>query len=97
MTRSPIDSTTLLRRNDGTVSVDMDGETVMMDIDRGSYFALAGSGSFIWATLEQPATLAQVTAHVREEFDADGVDDVDAMVADFVADLLANGLLIPAD
>ena len=94
MSNVSIAPTTKLQRIDGAVSVDMDGETVMMDIDNGSYFALTGSGGYIWAALENPATVEEITQHVREEFDASGFDSVEEAVAEFVGDLVQNGLVI---
>lgn len=94
MTSTLITPTMKLRRIDGAVSVDMDGETVMMDIDKGAYFAMTGSGSYIWAALEKPATLDEITQQVREAFDASGFGRVEEAVAEFVEDLFKNGLVI---
>lgn len=96
MTSVSIAPTTKLQRIDGAVSVDMDGETVMMDIDKGSYFALTGSGGYIWAALEQPATLGEITQQVQQQFDASGFDSVEEAVAEFVGDLFENGLVTEA-
>lgn len=97
MTRTAITPTMKLQRNPKPVAVDMDGETVMMDIDMGSYFALTGSGSFIWATLEQPVTLAEIVAAVRAEFDVSDDDNADEAIATFVGDLFAGGLVQAAE
>lgn len=97
MSKSALNPTMKLQRIDGAVSVDLDGETVMMDIDKGSYFALTGSGGFIWDALENPVTLDEIAAQVREKFDASGHDSVEAAVAEFVEELLNNGLVVAAD
>jgi hypothetical protein len=97
MTKSAILSTMKLQRIQSAVSVDLDGETVMMDIDKGSYFALTGSGGFIWEALEHPATLDEVLAQVQEEFDASGYSSVEEAVTEFVGELLNNGLVVAVD
>lgn len=96
MTSASITPTTKLQRGDGAVFVDMDGETVMMDIEKGSYFALTGSGSYIWAALETPVTLSDIVAQVQEKFDTSGFGGVEEAVTDFVEELFANGLVVKA-
>jgi hypothetical protein len=97
MAQSSITPKMKLQRNENAISVDIDGETVMMDIDKGCYFALTGSGGHIWAALENPATIDEITQHVHEEFDTSGFGDIKKAVADFVGDLFENGLVIDAD
>lgn len=82
-----------LKRGDQVIATDMDGETVMMDIESGSYFALTGSGSHIWASLEKPATLGEITERVREEFDVSGFDNVEDVIAEFVEELFNKELV----
>lgn len=96
MTSAPITPTTKLQRTDEAVSVDIDGETVMMDIEKGCYFALTGSGSYIWAALETPVTLSEIVLQVREKFDTNGFGGVEEAVKDFVEKLFANGLVVKA-
>ena len=69
MTTTTISPTIRLQRSDNVIAVDMEDETVMMDIVSGNYFALTGSGSNIWAALEKPITIGQVIERVQQEFD----------------------------
>lgn len=97
MTRPPIAPTMKLQRSNKPIAVDMEGETVMMDIDMGAYFALTGSGSFIWAQLEYPMTLADIVQAIGDEFDVSDNSNVEEAVSEFVGDLLAKGLVRQAD
>jgi hypothetical protein len=93
MTEPLLNPDARLQRALDVVATEMNGETVMMDIEKGTYFALTGSGGQIWAALEAPATLAEVIAVVEREFDVSAVDGHAAMVTEFVAKLLDQGLV----
>lgn len=55
-------------RSPDTIATDMDGETVMMSMERGQYFGLGGVGSRVWALLEQPAALDTLVEQICAEF-----------------------------
>lgn len=97
MTTAIPDPAVKLRRNRDTVATDMNGETVMMHVEKGTYFALTGSGGPIWAALDTPSTLPEIITFVRREFDVAEVDDLDALVTEFVGKLLEHELVHPAD
>ncbi|QUL37818.1 PqqD family peptide modification chaperone [Erythrobacter sp. JK5] len=88
---------TRLTQTVGVVAAEMDGETVMMDIDKGVYFAITGTGSQIWAAMDSPATLEEIVAELRREFDTSDVEDLERTVAEFVDKLLSNGLVTAAN
>ena len=58
-------------RNPDLIASDMDGDTVMMSIERGEYYGISGVGSRVWELLEQPVTLADIIAIICAEFDID--------------------------
>ena len=62
---------TTLQRNDDIFSTDVDGEVVMMSIERGSYFGANKMGSRIWELLEQPTLVSGLCEQLMEEFDVD--------------------------
>ena len=86
-----------LKRIPDVVVAEVNGETVMMHIDKGTYFALTGSGGHIWAALEKPMTLPEITGFVEREYDVSEVKDLDTMVAEFVGKLLEQELVHPDD
>jgi hypothetical protein len=52
-------------------SVDMDGEIVMMDIDKGSYYGFNSVGSYIWKFTEKPSIVKDIVSMLLKEFEVD--------------------------
>lgn len=59
------------QRDPELVSTIMDGDTVMMDVERGEYFGLGGVGSRIWELLEFPVSIDHLTETICAEFEVD--------------------------
>lgn len=89
---SNFDSIATLVRNPDLIAADMDGETVMMSIERGEYFGLGGVGGRVWELLTQPTTLEQLTQVICAEFDVDP-STCRADLQNFLQELLANGIV----
>ncbi|MEM6478545.1 MAG: PqqD family protein [Pseudomonadota bacterium] len=88
-----MDDTTLLRRNASLISTELDGDTVMMDVESGAYFALNGTAGVIWQALEDGATLEKLVSELNARFEVAGGDDIAADVERFLRDMLENGLI----
>jgi len=58
----------LVRDNDVIFS-DMDGETVMMSIERGEYYGINPIGSRIWSLLETPRTVSALCDTLCPDYD----------------------------
>ena len=56
------------RRND-IDTTDLNGEIVMMDLEKGRYFSLNGVGSRIWAIIEEPIGINKIVDCLLEEYD----------------------------
>ncbi|UIP06154.1 PqqD family protein [Erythrobacter sp. SDW2] len=84
----------LLSRNPKLSPVEMDGRLVMMDSERGVYFALDAVGSAVWEILEEPSTLETVTRHVARSFDAPCREELRRDLEEFIAALIDQGLLL---
>lgn len=63
-----------VQRNPDLIATDMDGDTVMMSIERGEYFGIGGVGSRVWDLLESPVTLADIVISICAEFEVGGAD-----------------------
>jgi hypothetical protein len=59
-------------RDNDILSSDMDGETVMMSIEKGKYFGLDKVGSRIWELLEEPHSTDELIKILMKEFDVEG-------------------------
>ncbi|WP_431860935.1 PqqD family peptide modification chaperone [Azospirillum sp.] len=67
----PLDRTTRLRRAADVLAAEVDGEMVMMDVEKGVYFGLDAIGTDIWKRLEAPATAAELADTLSRDYDAD--------------------------
>ncbi len=56
------------RRND-IDTTDLNGEIVMMDLEKGRYFSLNGVGSRIWEIIEEPIGINKIVDYLLEEYD----------------------------
>ena len=97
MTKTVLSRTQEYVRAKDIVATDMDGELVMMDIGTGSYFAINGSGPAIWDRLTEPLLIDDLIASLGDEFDTGPKAQFEAEVSDFVANLVDQGLVKPAD
>ena len=70
-------------------------ETVMLDLAKGAYFGLGPVGARMWQLLAEGKTLAEVCDAIVEEYEV-ARDAVERDLLALVADLMAQGLLVPA-
>jgi hypothetical protein len=69
-----------------------DTETVMLDIERGTYFGVQEVGKAIWDHLEHPTTVDDLCSHLMDEFEVDR-DTCLEQVQAFLGDLLEHRLI----
>lgn len=75
---------TRLRISDGVVVRDLDGESVILDMDSGIYFGLDRVGTRVWQLIEQHGTLEEAVRIMQDEYDVDPQTlraDAEALVA----------------
>jgi len=56
-------------RNTKTISGRLHDELVMMDLEKGKYFALNPVATHIWDLLEKPLTIDDLCTFLLEEYD----------------------------
>lgn len=86
------DATKKYSRNPDLLSVDMDGDLVMMSIETGNYFGVSGVGPFIWGLLERPHSQGELVEAVCDEFEVDAAT-ASADIALFLGNLSENGMV----
>lgn len=74
----------------------LEGETIVIHLDTGSYYSLTGSGAEIWELLSEGRSTAQICAalvrlHARPESEISGT------VESFIAELEREGLVEASD
>ena len=74
----------------------IDGEVVAIHLQTGTYYSLTGAAATIWNAVERGATVAQMPALLEINFfDCDA--DLEKIVADFLGELQAELLIVPAE
>ncbi len=87
---------TILARSPDILASDMDGETVMLAINSGTYYSLDSVGSAVWKALEQPLSLADLVARLVLDFEV-SEEQCRAETAGFLREMLTEGILLIRD
>ena len=66
-----IELETKISKNFDIDDTDLDGEKVMMNLDKGQYFMMNEVGSRIWEIIETPIHVKGIVEKLREEYDVD--------------------------
>jgi hypothetical protein len=82
---------TRLQRNPEQIFTDMDGDTVMLNVEQGSYFGIGGTGNRIWELLAEPQTAAQLVTVICNEFEVEKAE-CESDVVNFCQSLLEHDL-----
>lgn len=87
-----MDLNNVVEQSSDPISADVDGELVMMSIERGNYYGLSGIGSRIWQLIETPVTVSALCDKLLEEYDVErSVCEVD--VLEFLGKLAEQELI----
>lgn len=88
--------TTVHRRNDLLANEMSESETVMLDIDAGSYYGLRDVSKAIWDHLAAPMTVTTLCERLMSEFDVDA-DTCRRETLTFLQTMAARGLVVTKD
>jgi pyrroloquinoline quinone biosynthesis protein D len=80
------------RRREGVLAQEAQGQTVLLRVHDGSYYAIDEVGAAIWELCDGERTLAAVVTALCQQFEAPE-ETVAADVLEFVADLRREQLL----
>jgi hypothetical protein len=94
---SRIDRATTLRQARSVVSQELEGEAVLLDLERETYFSLNRVGARIWGLIGEGLALGAIVDRLADEFDA-SPSDIAADASTLAEELLAAGLVeaVPA-
>jgi Coenzyme PQQ synthesis protein D (PqqD) len=70
----------------------VDGEVVAINLDTGSYYNIAGSGTDVWAAVERSASAEEVVARLVRRYRV-AADEITPEVTRFMDALRAEGLI----
>ncbi len=64
-----MDLNTRIQQREGVIHTEVNGEMVLMHVERGFYFSLNEVGAFIWKNIVKAESLAGLCSLVQQEFD----------------------------
>ena len=67
-------------------TTDIDGDKVMMDLEKGQYFALNSVASRIWEVIESPISVNNVVETLLEEYEVER-EECEKSVLEFIKGL----------
>ena len=73
----------------------LDGETIVLSLESGTYFGLNATGTRVWSLIEEGASRNAIVERISSEFDHP-IDVVQADVDELLATLQARGLVTAA-
>jgi coenzyme PQQ synthesis protein D (PqqD) len=68
-----ITETTVISRNASVLTAEVEGEIVMMSIEKGHYFGFDDIASDIWNRIEPPCSFAALVDQLVADYEADRV------------------------
>jgi coenzyme PQQ biosynthesis protein PqqD len=89
------DLATRPRRQEGVLMQEAQGQTVLLRLGDGGYYALDEVGAIIWDLCDGSHTVGDIAAQLCGQFDAPEAT-ITADVLEFVADLNREELLVTA-
>lgn len=94
MTRISLDSQ--LRCAPDVLSRNLDGETVLLDLESGTYFGLDAVGTRIWELIGQDQPLSAILEVILDEYDVDE-QRAHTDLLELLESLVAKGLIRTTD
>lgn len=76
----------MVSRNLEIDDTDLDGEKVMMNLDKGQYFMMNEVGSRVWEIIEKPIKVNEIISTLTNEYDVDSKTCEDTVI-DFLGRL----------
>jgi hypothetical protein len=82
----------LVRRREGLIQAEVDGELVALHVDNGACYGFNPTATRIWALIETPQLLSALTRKLVEEYEVDP-ETCDRQVRAVLKDLEQDGLV----
>jgi len=87
-----IDIDSVVSQEQDIDAADLNGEKVMMDIDKGKYFALNEVGSRIWDIISEPKKVKSIIDELLKEYEIDRLT-CENEVVEFLGKMYEAGLI----
>lgn len=66
-----IDESSVVVAADHQTSAEVDGESVILDLEDGIYYGLNPMGARIWKQIQEPTAVEEITEAITAEYDVD--------------------------
>jgi len=84
---------TKIQRNNEILTSDLDGEKVMMSIQKGEYYGLGKTGTFIWDHIIEAISINDLVIMITNKYNIDQKKCLEDILP-FLNDLLEKELII---
>ncbi|GGE30399.1 hypothetical protein GCM10011391_06270 [Pullulanibacillus camelliae] len=85
-----------IQRETGNIASDMNGEKVLLNVNKGKYFNLGEIGGVIWELLEQPMSIRSIVDQLLSIYAVERATCEQQLLA-FLDQLLDEGLIFMHD
>lgn len=82
----------IISQVEGNIVSDMDGEKVMLSIEKGKYFNLGKLGGEIWGKIAIPTHIESLITYLLEHYDVER-EVCESEVKEFINQLVEQGLV----
>ena len=89
--RNELSGDSVVVRNEGLLTAEVDGELMAMSVERGNCYGLDAVGTRIWALISEPRTVDELCVLLMREYEV-GPDRCRSDVLSLLGDLRAEGL-----
>ena len=72
----------------------IDGETVILNLDKGDYYSLVGIGADIWGFMENDTDIVSIIEKISNNYQGDR-EDIEVAINNFVSELMHEGIVVP--
>ena len=93
MAKIEITLDSIIQRKTDILTSDLDGEKVMMSIEKGEYYGLGKTGTFIWDNIENPIKISTIVDMITKNYNIDK-NKCFADIAPFIMDLVEKELIV---
>lgn len=91
-----MESANFLKVNEpNVVHETIDGETILLDLNTGNYFSLAGPGAIIWEAIVETGSCKMVV-DAFQNHDGESKETIHDAIVEFIGDLMKENLLVEA-
>ena len=82
----------IISRNTDIDDTDLDGEKVMMNLDKGQYFMMNEVGSRIWDIVDEPKSVEEIVKSLLNEYEVER-EQCENTVVEFLSELAKSDLI----